>query len=238
MSPAGTDIQQRDMIPQLAGDLRGYRGNPLFLGVSPRLRDRTDERDAAILHVAEQASRYVRFFAQYRYIVASNGGDIGYVDDISGSWDDEYADSLVDSVEVIRELQDGEATYVVAYVPGLPTPPNIPDWRSSPDGSPRWIERPPDVPGYITAVGLSTPSRRIRNSIDRADQAALQQILLNAGTTVRMIQDVVDRQRHGTQATTTSAQEAAATLRHFYVVARYISPDGRYFYSLAVAREE
>jgi hypothetical protein len=225
----------------LMADLTPRDGRPVFLGVSGRLRNRDTEYDAAVLHVAEQASRYVRFFAEYRYITETTTGSVGYLDDITGRWDADFADSLIEEVEVIREVQDNEGTYVLGTVTGIPSAPAVPALPST-DGSdgahPAWVDTPPRIPGHITVVGITTPSRRFRDSLDRADQEALKEILLNTGTTVRMIEDLRDRDRQGTSMTVTSSQEAAATLRSFYVLARYMSPDRRYYYSLAVAREE
>jgi hypothetical protein len=220
-------------------DLSPRDGQAVFLGVSARLRNRDAEQEAAVLHVAEQASRFVRFYAEYRYITKTTTGGTGYLDDIIGRWDAEYADSLVESVEVMRTVQDHEGTYVYARVHGIPAPPDVPRLEPAPPNKPpRWISSPPVVSGYITAVGISTPSHRIRDSLDRADQDALKEILFKAGTTVRMIEEIRDRDRRGTTHSVVTSQEASATLRNFYVLARYISPDGRYYYSLAVAREE
>jgi hypothetical protein len=234
----------RETVPEGAGpemlmrDLTPINGNALFLGVAMRLRNRDEERDAAILHLAEQASRYVRLQAAYRFVSESNTGGIGYLDDVDAVWDAAYADSLVDSVEVLREVSDTVGTYVLGYVPGLPAPPRVPSFGYAENGEPRWITKPPVVPGFLTTVGITTPSRRLRDSLDRADQEALIGLLQQTGTTVRMIEDRRERERTGTEVTVTTAQEADATLRGFYVLARYASRDGRYYYSLAIAREE
>ncbi|MFA7566086.1 MAG: hypothetical protein WCY01_03610 [Alkalispirochaeta sp.] len=237
--PISDGRDSRDDRDSLMQDLSPRDGQAVFLGVSARLRNRDAEQEAAVLHVAEQASRFVRFYAEYRYITKTTTGGTGYLDDIIGRWDAEYADSLVESVEVMRTVQDHEGTYVYARVHGIPAPPDVPRLEPAPPNKPpRWISSPPVVSGYITAVGISTPSHRIRDSLDRADQDALKEILFKAGTTVRMIEEIRDRDRRGTTHSVVTSQEASATLRNFYVLARYISPDGRYYYSLAVAREE
>ncbi len=227
---AGPEMMMQDLTP--------VDGNALFLGVAMRLRNREKERDTAILHVAEQASRYVRLQAAYRFISQSDTGGIGYLDDVNAVWDAEYADSLVDSVEVLRESSDAVGTYILGYVPGLPSPPSLPSIGYTGSEEPRWIATPPSVSGYLTTVGVTTPSRRLRDSLDRADQEALVGLLQQTGTTVRMIEDRRERERTGTEMTVTTEQRADATLRGFYVLARYASPNGRYYYSLAIAREE
>lgn len=223
---------------ELMRDLTPRNGSAVFLGVASRLQDREEERDAALLHIAEQASRYVRIRASYRFISERNTSSIGFLDDIDAAWDTDYADSLIDSVEILFETQDHAGTYVLGTVPGLPAPPSSAGIALPPQGEPGWINEPPEIPGFLTAVGIATPSRRFRDSVDRADQEALKGLLQQTGTTVRMIEDRRDEERAGTQMRVTTAQEAEATLRSFYVLSRYATPDQRYYYSLAIAKEE
>jgi hypothetical protein len=238
-APAPAPSFSEDAGPvELMRNLTPRNGSAVFLGVAARLQDREEERDAAILHIAEQASRYVWIRASYRFISERNTSSIGYLDDIDAAWDTEYADSLVDSVEVVFETQDHAGTYVLGTVPDLPTPPQSAQIAVPPEGEPAWINDPPAIPGFLTAVGVVTPSRRFRDSVDRADQEALKGLLQQTGTTVRMIEDRRDEERSGTQMRVTTAQEAEATLRSFYVLSRYATPDQRYYYSLAIAEEE
>lgn len=221
----------------LMRDLRPRDGKAVFLGVANRLRDRDEERDAAIRHIAEQASRYVRIRASYQYISERDGRSVGYLDNIDTAWDTAFAEQLIDSVTVLEEYQDNGGTYVLGHVDGIPAPPSIPSVTSPGEGQPAWINTPPDIPGYLSTIGIITPSRRFRDSVDRADQEALKGLLQQTGTTVRMIEDRKEQQNR-TDMLVTTAQEAEATLRNFYIVARYVDPSGRYYYSLAVAREE
>lgn len=223
---------------ELMRDLTPQGSQPLFFGVANRLQNRDEELDAAILHVAEQASRYVRIRASYQFISERNTNSIGYLDNIDTMWDTEFADSLVESVEILQEQQDNAGTYILATVEGVPAAPAISGVQPSSGGEPSWVNNPPVIPGYLTAVGVINPSRRFRDSLDRVDQEALKGLLQQTGTTIRMIEDRRDEERRGTQMQVTTAQEANATLRGFYVLARYATQDKRYFYSLAIAREE
>ena len=223
----------------LMADLRPRNGRPVFLGVANRLRNRDEEEAAAILHAAEQASRYVRIAAQYRYVAQRAGRSIGYVEDIDAQWDANLADRLVESVEVLETGQNNEGTYVLAMVDGIPAPPALDSIPVAGAGvEPRWVSQPPVIPGHLVSVGISQRSRRFRDSLDTADQEALKSVLLQAGATVRLIQDAQAIERQGTREMVTSAEDASAVFRSFYVAARYASPDGRYYYSLVVAREE
>ncbi len=223
----------------LMADLRPRDGSPVFLGVATRLLDREDEEPAAILHAAEQASRYVRMAAQYRFVAQRSQRSIGYLDDIDAQWDSNLADQLVSSMEVLESWRDEEGTYVLARTEGVPSAPPVTTIEIGGSGAePRWVTQTPEIPGYLIGVGISQRSRRFRDSLDTADQEALKSVLIQAGATVRLIQDAQSVDRQGTREMVTSAEEAAATLRAFYVLARYASPDGRYYYSLVIAQEE
>lgn len=237
-APASPAPEQRFVLDEVMRDLTPRAGQPLFLGVSPPLHDREAEMARAVLHVAEQASRYTRMFAQYQFVTRRGGGTFGYLDNIQADWDATYADSLIDSVRVLQAGQDNMGTYVIATVEGIPPAPPVELGDIHGPGEPAWVSRPPEIPGFIVTVGATRRSRRIRDSIDTADEDALKEILLQTRSTVRMIEDRRDIDRVGTVETTTAAQNAEATLRQFLVLARYSPPDGRYYYSLVAAREE
>ncbi len=241
-TPAATAPPQRTVVTgatvdQFLRDLRPAGTQPVFLGVASRLRNRDEEEAVAILHAAEQASRYVRMAARYQVVTQTSGRSLGVQDGIAAEWDANLADRLVDSVNVLQVLQDAEGTYILATVDGIPPLPAI---RIDPAGSgePSWVRRPPEIAGFIVTTGVSLRSRRFRDSIDSADQEALKEILSQTRSSVRMLEDRREVERQGTSMTTTVAQEAAATLRQFLVISRHASADGRYYYSLVIAREE
>ncbi len=224
----------------VSDDLRPQNGIPVFLGVSNRQRDRDQEEAEAIRHVAEQASRYVRTSAIYQYVSQRGTDGIGYLDDIITDWDEQAADELVDSVEVLSARRTEAATIITARVSGLPPAPPMDHISLAGDGdvAPRWVSSTPEVPGYLVAVGTAQRRRTLRDTIDATDEEALKAILIQTGSTLRMVEDRRSVERRGTTGTVTSAEEARATLSGFQVVARYMTSNGRYHYSLAVAREE
>jgi len=226
-----------ESVDQFLRNLRPRENQPVFLGVATRLRNRDEEEVMAILHAAEQASRYVRMAARYQVVSQTSGRSLGVQDGITAEWDANLADRLVESVTVLQILQDNEGTYILATVDGIPPLPAISVDPSS-EAEPEWVTRPPRIPGFIVTTGVSLKSRRFRDSIDSADQEALKEILSQTSSSVRMLEDRREVDRQGTSMSTTVAQEAAATLRQFLVIARHASADGRYYYSLVIAREE
>ena len=235
--PAEPESMNETTIVQ---DLRPRSSTPVFLGVANRRRDRDQEEAEAIAHVAQQASRYVRTSAIYQYVSQRGSEGIGYLDDIITDWDEQLAEERVDSVEVRPSLQTDEAPVITAHVSGLPPAPAMDHITptGSADSPPRWVSSTPEVPGYLVAVGTAQRRRTLRDTIDATDQEALKAILIQTGSTLRMVEDRRSVERRGTTGTVTSAEEARATLSRFQVVARYMTSDGTYHYSLAVAREE
>lgn len=243
-SPPGSPPATAETEPAgdsaLTHDLRPQNGTPVFLGIANRQLHRDQEEAEAIAHVAEQASRYLRTSAMYQYVSQRGTDGIGYLDDIITDWDEQAAEQLRDSVEVLTSRQTDEATVITARVSGLPPAPTMD--HIAPGGSagspPPWISGTPEVPGYLVAVGTAQRRRTLRDTVDATDQEALKAILIQTGSTLRMVEDRRSVERRGTTNTVTSAEEARATLSGFHVVARYKTPDGSYHYSLAVAREE
>jgi hypothetical protein len=221
-------------------DLTPRDGQPLFLGVSNRLRDRDEEVGAAAAHAAEQASRYLRMAARYQLVSQRGSGGIGYLENIDAQWDVDLASRLIETVEIREVRQIDEGTLVVASLPDLPPAPTIPPGTIGPSGGdpPDWVRTTPVIPGYLVGVGTTQRSRTLRDTIDSADEEALKAVLLQAGSTVRMVEDRRSVERRGTTGTVTAEETAEAVLTGFAVIARYASADGRYHYSLAIAREE
>jgi hypothetical protein len=193
--PGVADLPENSKPTDLMRDLTPRNGKAVFLGVANRLQNRDEERSEAIRHIAQQASRFVRIRAQYQFISERNTSSIGYLDNINTTWDTDFAEGLAESVDVLYELQDRDGTYVLGQVEGIPAPPSIARPAYTAAGEPTWINAPPSIPGYHTTVGITTPSRRFRDSVDRADEAALKGLLLQTGTTAIRVR-TFDRRPH------------------------------------------
>jgi hypothetical protein len=94
----------------------------------------------------------------------------------------------------------------------------------------------PEIPGFDVAVGVAERRLRRADSVTAADERALGEIVLARGARVRAVEDARRVEGEGAVGQRTKAQEAADAVRGFYVLSRFVSSDGRYYYSLAVAR--
>lgn len=219
-------------------DVSPFDGRPVFLGIGNRLRVREDEINSAIEHVAQQASRYHRMVARYQITLRSAGRFREMGEAIQTDWDRDLAQSLVESVQILDQFQDDRATYVLATVEGIPELPMFTlSWKMQ-DGEPEWVTRPPRVPGYIAAVGAARRFRQYRDSMDHADQAALQEVLMQMGAGVQAAEGRVAIDGLGSLDESYSVQNSSAEINNFLVVARYTPENGSYFYSLVLARRK
>lgn len=226
----------------LAGFPRSLRSwpvdnRPVFVGYSNRLRDREQEDETALRNAAEQASRYASMTAVYQYVAQTDGRQTGSVDAVETEWDEARVDSLLSTLEVIRSQQLHEGTIVYAALnEPLRFSIRAAESVSGAGVDPDWINRPPEIPGYIVGVGAAQSRRTMAESLAAADERALVDILLQTSATIRLLDESLTRER-STQTMTTVSQQATAALNGFLVLSRHVSSDGRTFYALAVAQE-
>ena len=213
------------------------RGRAVFVGVARRRRDRDEELGFALRHAAEQAARFVGLSATYRVVAQSAGGDRSVVDRIDTLWDEALAETLLERAQLLNVVATADATYARVAFAGLHAPPlGSVDSALDRSGVPRWALDPPRIDGYLVGVGIALRGSTVRRSVDRADENALQDIVQQVETSVRLVEADQAIGRVGTRNLATTALSSRARLAGFYVAARYIDTDARYAYSLALAR--
>lgn len=236
-APGVADSTPASDVPRNTLDSWPQDGRPVFIGFANRLLDREQEVAAALQNAAEQIVRFEHLTAVYQYVSQTDRRRTGSVDAVSTQWDEARAAGLVDSLEVIgrEQTHDGTRVTVLGHqaLSGAVQPaPGVSGSRSEP----AWITQPPVIPGYIVGVGAAQRRRSMTESFAAADERALVDILLQTNATVRLLDESRTRAR-STETLTTVAQDASAELTGFLVLARYMSPNGRTFHSLAIAVE-
>lgn len=213
-------------------------GTPLFVGFSSRLRDRDEEEGVAILDAAAEAVRYLEVGVSVIFISRQSGRSAGYAEAVQTRIDEGRVKQVREGLEVIDSHRDGRGTVVVVAAPEL-TGISLPR-EAAPEGRtpPTWIDARPRIPGYDVGVGVAGRRRNRSDSVTAADEEALADIVLQRAARVRAVGDSRSIEGVGTAEQTTRAQEAADIVRGFYVLSRWRSSDGRYYYSLAVARRK
>jgi hypothetical protein len=215
-------------------------GVPVFFGASPRMKNRTEELKEAVLHTARQAARYRFLRAEYQVVTRRAGTGTAYEEIREAHWESEDAAELAEHAQILSEFQDHRGTYVLVSYPSLPAASGVlqavPGLETQIDSEPSWITAQPEIPGYLSAAGVALRRRRLPDSIDASDEAAMTALLEQQVVVLRQVQEGYVRSRDGTAERAISYHTARAELVGFYVISRWVSPDDRYMYSLAVVR--
>jgi hypothetical protein len=209
---------------------------PVFAGFSPRLRDREEETAVALTDAAREAVRYLEVRASVVFIAQQSGRDVGYAEAVETRIDEERVEAVREGLELLESIRDEDGTAVLVAAPDLPGVDLPPLPGSAAAARPAWLDARPALVGYDVGVGIARRLRSREDSVTAADEEALAEIVLARAARVRAVEDAREVEGVGTQELTTRAQEAADVVRGFYVLSRARSADGRYYYTLAVAR--
>ena len=210
-------------------------GSPVFLGIADNMFYDENEEAAAL----QDAAMYA---ALYFYLDA----ETGFLDYRKGQYtylEVQYEPSLVpqlaERLEVIDMHQDKNGTMLLAALPDNNAPSYgynpIPKGRAG-SKEPEWVTSIPEIPGYIVSVGVTDRRASLKQSILAADKQALSEMLrqLSIKTKAGELEQTTSIGQVRKSAT---SQIAKAELKGMYILARWHSNSGRYYYSLAVCPE-
>lgn len=210
-------------------------GNPVFLGVADNMFYDENEKEAAL----QDAALYA---ALYYYL----DGETGFLEYRKGQFtylDVKYMKSMVPEIqerlEVLDTYQDTEGTVLLAKLAGTSAPSYgynpVPEGRSGSE-KPSWIATIPEIPGFLVSVGVADKRSTLKQSILAADKQALSEMLrqLSLKTKAGRLEQDTDIGQVEKSAT---SQVAKAELQGMYILARWHSDNGKYFYSLGVCPE-
>jgi hypothetical protein len=226
----------RGRVMTMLRDTAPRSGVPVFAGFSPRLRDRDEEEAVALTDAAREAVRYLEVRASVVFIAQQSGRDVGYAEAVEPRIDEARVEAVREGLELLESIRDEDGTAVLVAAPDLPGVDLPPLPGSAAAARPAWLDARPALVGYDVGVGIARRLRSREDSVTAADEEALAEIVLARAARVRAVEDAREVEGVGTQELTTRAQEAADVVRGFYVLSRARSADGRYYYTLAVAR--
>ncbi|WP_319561557.1 LPP20 family lipoprotein [Marispirochaeta sp.] len=216
---------------------------PLFLGTSfPRI-SRDKELEQCILNAARQAARYTGIAARFSTFRGTFREGTGYADDLRLYYNEELVPSLIGEAQIRTLHQDETGSYALIRFPSLLSSSaakkkTFPVDIQAGTREPAWITTIPAQDDYYYGLGVSRPRIRFADSIADADQAALAEILLQLVAEVDVSYKVSTGENAGSSFQEDVYQYSSSTVRGFRIAARWRSPDGAYFYSLAVLPRE
>ncbi len=225
---------EEEYLNRFFGNLQALDEGAVFLSASTRKTDRGEEYDQCLIHGAEQAARYVGVEAEGVLMMEKQGGRIGYFDSFSVDVDQAMVESLLEDLEVLDFYQDDRGSYMLSVLPDQPGP-DLGGRVGQNGREPSWVSTPPRFEGYYTGVGVVQRSRKVPDSLDRADLAALGDILSQISVKVQT-GSLTGTGRLGTSSRTRSRIEVGGRIEGFLVISRWIH-DG-FYYSLGVCPEQ
>ncbi|MBI9107372.1 MAG: LPP20 family lipoprotein [Spirochaetales bacterium] len=210
-------------------------GTPRFFASVIRKSRREDELPAALLQASEQASKYIAVKAVSQFYTERINSSMRYIRNLEVVWDRGLALDMIDRLSLIAVFKDTYGTYIIAELAdeNLPAIPYSTKWKN---GKPEWTNVIPEIPGYMVSVGISLQAGYVAESFTASDNQALEdlarQISVDIVTGKRQIENAI-----GTASIQQNLETSKVVIPGFYILDRWRTPNGRYYYSLGVAPE-
>ena len=223
--------EQMEEISALMFDLTPSGGKLFFFTIVTREQYREKEIESCRMEAARQYSRYKQINgATYSKTSENSRGTV--VTEASGiAFNEDLAQRLAESLKLVKEIQTNEGTAGLFSV----SVDRIFSLSYRPSGlldEPDWINQPPDIPGYQTAVGFTGKKRFLERTLQQADKNALATLLEQRKGHFNVSQN--DWQsNYGSATQSKVVEKAAGSIQQAYILSRWIDSKGN-FYSLAV----
>lgn len=210
---------------------------PVFFTYSTRLFNREEEIEKCLQSAAQQASKYKYLKVGFVSFQKRSAAGTGYVSDFDIYYDEKLYEKLINELEIVEQYIDSKGTAITAVLSSI-TPVAV-DFYPIDDGiEPSWISSPPHFKGYYTAVGVSQRKRLFSGSIIAADNDALLEMVKQKKLRLQSEKYESSTGLSGTSHYESYLETTQAELRGFFVLARWRSTDGNYYYSLAICPED
>ncbi|MEW5816405.1 MAG: LPP20 family lipoprotein [Spirochaetota bacterium] len=210
--------------------------NPVFLTISPRFVEREKEREVCLTEASVQGAQFFFVRGKARFIRQKTNTGIGYAANVEVSYDSKMAKSLRDKLSIMEEYQDDDGTYLITKLEDVSMG-GVGFSTKMKAGRPEWIDSPPEIDGYLSAVGVAQRKRLISDSLKASDEKALEELLKMVALEIKSVHREKSVDKAGTAVSETTFEQAEAELKGFYILSRWRSPDQNTYYSLAVCRK-
>lgn len=209
-------------------------GQPVFFAAVTRLYDREDEYDFGLRLLARQAALYREAVVRSKALTVSTTRFEGAREQVEVDYNQELIDALQGKIRVIEYYEDNRGTYMKGVLTGERLPRFDFD-RGNSDGIPNWFVRMPQYPGYITAVGVSQRQMFFADSLLESEKQTLANMARQFNIGIEKQRDDIEIGGAGSAYRQQSIESVNVKLKGFYILDRWISPDGNTYYTLAVA---
>lgn len=237
-SPTVQPVNTVDGTPAWLWDSRSSGDSLVFIAAGPRRSNRDEEKLGALKNAALQAGVFSGFWGSSQDFVLSSRHGVNFAERTRAFYDGEAMDAAMKDLKAEEIWVSAEGTWVKFRLKKSGIPPL--NWQpESLGGRPTWINKPPEISGWLVAVGLGGQQSTLAKTVRKADEAALAELILQihgANSTLTLEQ---------TQSSATWSQTGTASafygkgfgnVRGFLVIARWHDESGAW--SLAVCPRE
>jgi hypothetical protein len=211
----------------------------MYIGISPRMRIHEKEIDNAKLHIAHQIAMRSKCIVDVGALYITEGKDDIYESDYGFDYDDTNIEELVEHIEIIADYVFKDLILLIGKDTRKTAQKN-PQFPGTVTERPQWIHNPQIVSdsfgaGYMVGIGIADKYTQLYKGIYAADLAAAQAIASEKEMFTDMYSiDVVENKSTYFASGTLSMSEGVE-LTGFYILDRWIEPDGSQYYSLGIA---
>jgi hypothetical protein len=232
-----------ETLPNEIFNLSNYSSNT-YIGVSGRMFLPWNEIEFALLHIANQIAMRNKCIVD-EGVIDMHGNrfnEIKTIYDSNFDYDDSNIDEIINYIEIIETYIYPELVIVIGkdsrkiaetnpYVPRNTE--ERPIWVRNPE----WVRNLPGFENYYIGVGVSDRYSMFYRGFIVADVRAAQVIAAEKGIYTRnYLVDFVDDFHRVESSTFGNIALTQAELEGFYILDRWVEPDGSAYYSLGIAR--
>jgi hypothetical protein len=226
--------------PNTVLNTSNYASN-IYIGISGRMTIHEKEIEYAKLHIAHQIAirdkcivdegNIFMYGNHYDYIISDSNFD----------YNDSYIDEIINQIEIIETHIFKDLVVAIGKDSQKQAAANTPVPRKNQERpvwlrNPEWVRRLPGLEGYMVGVGVSDRYSFFYRGILVADVRAAQAIAAEKSAYSRNYSsDQADNYTANMDVGNIALTQAE--LNGFYILDRWIEPDGSQCYSLGVARK-
>ncbi len=209
-------------------------GQPVFFAAVTRLYDREEEYEFGLRLLARQAALYRETVVRSKALTVSTTRFEGAREQIEVDYNQDLIESLQERIRVLEYYEDNHGTYLKGILSGERLR-QFEVSRQASNGIPEWFIEMPQYPGFITAVGVSQRQMFFADSLLESDKQTMANMARQFSIDIEKKRDDIEVGGAGSTYRQQSIENVNVRLKGFYILDRWISPDGNTYYTLAVA---
>jgi hypothetical protein len=203
-------------------------GYPQFFAFCPRLLKRENELLQCLEKAAIQASKYKTLSVNAGAFYQKRSFLSKYLRTMTIDFEQDLARQLQSDLAIVQEYSNESGTYVVVKLITETVDSSLCDVISYKDPG-TWKDGTVEIEGYYTAVGVARRRRLLSDSIEAADNSAIFELSNQVSSIIAS--GVNNSNRFG-------YESIEVQINGFYILARSVSEDKKYYYSLAVCAKK